>query len=246
MSSVGLILGPVRFRDFEVPPSITFGGSQRLAVHQLQNGSRIIDSMGPVDADISFSGAFSGPDATARAVQIDSLRSEGAPLSLIWSQFFYMVLIERFEAIYNNSLWIPYRISCTVAFDDTIAATTGPFSLLAAVASDVGLAAVQASGQPVDLSGVSSALESCGSMTLGSGGYRSVSSAIRTARSEMRSSLTSAGETLDSASFGNGFSGVATVAQLLALSTAAGQQAALLSADAFLGRAQSILAKTTT
>jgi len=64
MSDVILVLGPVAFQDFEIPSAINFGGRQRLAVHQLTNGRRVVDTMGPDASEIGFSGVFSGPDAT--------------------------------------------------------------------------------------------------------------------------------------------------------------------------------------
>ena len=47
-----LLLGPVLFRDFELPGQITWGGKQRLAVHHLPGGRRVIDAMGRDDAAI--------------------------------------------------------------------------------------------------------------------------------------------------------------------------------------------------
>ena len=63
MADVTLLLGPVAFQDFEVPCGVNFGGRQRLALHRLPGGSRVIDALGRDDAQISFSGIFSGSDA---------------------------------------------------------------------------------------------------------------------------------------------------------------------------------------
>jgi hypothetical protein len=114
MSEVVLSLGPIIFRDFEVPSSITFGGRQRAVVRYLGSGRRVTDALGPDDATISFAGILSGPDATARAQELDTLRSLGLPLTLAWNTLIYSVLILRFQAEYRNHLWIPYRISCLV------------------------------------------------------------------------------------------------------------------------------------
>ena len=67
MSDIALLLGPVAFQDFELPANIGFGGEQRLAVHCLPGGARVIDVLGRDDAEITFSGIFSGSDATLRA-----------------------------------------------------------------------------------------------------------------------------------------------------------------------------------
>ena len=114
MSDAALSLGPIVFRDFEVPSSISFGGRQRAVVRYLGTGRRVTEAMGPDDATISFAGALSGPSATARAQELDTLRALGLPLTLAWDTLIYSVLITRFHAEYRNRLWIPYRISCHV------------------------------------------------------------------------------------------------------------------------------------
>jgi hypothetical protein len=87
-----LVLGPVLFADFEVPERIGFGGRQQLVIHQLPGGGRVIDALGRDDADISWSGFFSGEDAADRARVVDTLRAQGQPLPLIWDAFYYTVL----------------------------------------------------------------------------------------------------------------------------------------------------------
>ncbi len=128
-----LILGPVAFEAFEVPAHIGFGGHQRIVVHTLPGGARIIDAMGPDDAPITWTGAFSGPDATLRARLLDTLRSEGSVWTLAWDAFSFSVVVAEFHAQYERSNWIPYRISCTVLVDDAAA-------LVQAVVSAAGLA----------------------------------------------------------------------------------------------------------
>ena len=92
MSDFSLTLGPVAFAGFELPSSITIGGHQRLAIHRLPGGLRIIDALGPDPADIAFSGIFTGPDAADRARLLDALRVAGAALPLAWDAFMYTVV----------------------------------------------------------------------------------------------------------------------------------------------------------
>src|SRR5690242_17085448 len=82
MSDIVLVLGPVAFSDFEVPERIRFGGAQRLTVHKLPGGARVIDALGPDDTELGWSGIFAGPDATERALLLDQLRVRGAVLPL--------------------------------------------------------------------------------------------------------------------------------------------------------------------
>ena len=137
MSDIALLLGPVGFQAFEVPSSIGFGGSQRLAVHRLAGGGRVIDLLGPDNRDIRFAGTFSGTDATLRARTLDGLRTAGVPLPLTWDVFFYTVVIRQFEADYQNGWWIPYRLVCTVLRDEASVLLQAAISLTAEVVSDV-------------------------------------------------------------------------------------------------------------
>lgn len=58
MSDIVLVLGPIAFADFEIPERIRFGGNQRLAVHQLPGGRRVVDALGRDDGEICWSGVF--------------------------------------------------------------------------------------------------------------------------------------------------------------------------------------------
>ena len=107
MSDVALLLGPIVFQDFEIPSGINFGGRQRLALHRLPGGFRVIDALGRDDAQISFAGIFTGSDATLRARSLDELRVAGIALPLTWDVLFYTVLISDFHADYRNGWWIP-------------------------------------------------------------------------------------------------------------------------------------------
>ncbi len=137
MSDFSLTLGPVAFAGFELPSSITIGGRQRLAIHRLPGGLRIIDALGPDPADIAFSGIFTGPDAADRARLLDTLRIAGATLPLAWDAFAYTVVIEHFEADYRSPWWIPYRLSCSVLRDEVAAVITAAVQLAPTVAADL-------------------------------------------------------------------------------------------------------------
>ena len=137
MSDFSLTLGPVAFAGFELPSSITFGGRQRLAIHRLPGGVRIIDALGPDPADLAFSGIFTGPDAADRARLLDTLRMVGQALPLAWDAFLYTVIVERFEADYRSPWWVPYRISCSVLRDEAAVLVATLTSLDPALAADL-------------------------------------------------------------------------------------------------------------
>lgn len=115
MAAIMVTLGGVAFRDFEVPQAIEFGGSQRLAVHELVGGGRVIDTLGAAAGIIRFGGTFSGPDAEARAQLLDAARMAGAILPLAWSGFAFEVVIADFVAVYEKPWWIPFSIELVEA-----------------------------------------------------------------------------------------------------------------------------------
>lgn len=112
--SVTLILGPYIFQDFSVPQVINGGGDQALAVHQLVGGQRVIDAMGRLDDDISWSGLLFGENAETDAQFLDSLRVAGFELPMIYSQFNYLVLIRSFKFDFEREYQIRYTITVTV------------------------------------------------------------------------------------------------------------------------------------
>lgn len=139
-----LQLGPVSFAGFEMPAQIGFGGAQRMAVHVLPGGARVIDAMGRDDADIAWSGAFSGGDASERARLLDLLRAEGGMWPLAWDSFCYLVVIAQFEASYQHGNWVPYRITCKVVRDLAQAAVELVADAVTGLLNDVAAAGLPA------------------------------------------------------------------------------------------------------
>ena len=152
MSVPVLLLGPIFFEDFELPSSIAWGGAQSLTIHRLPGGARVIDAMGRDDADITWNGIFSGPDASARSRALDLMRVEGSFWPLTWDSFFYTVVVARFEADHQRSNWIPYRITCAVVQDEASALLERSLALTSSTAQDLAMAASFApSVVPADL-----------------------------------------------------------------------------------------------
>jgi len=107
-------IGSITLRDFEVPSAVRYGGNHRTVVHHLGDGRRIVDRLGADDTDISFSGTMSGSDASARARQLDRLRTTGEKVSLQWDSFQFDVIVRQFTADFQSGQWIPYQVSCAV------------------------------------------------------------------------------------------------------------------------------------
>src|SRR5260221_491868 len=120
-------LFPVQLADltawgFAIPDALNFGGAQRLGVHQLPAGGRIIDSMGTDDSDITWKGMFlkrgaGDPDPVEAARYIDYLRKQGAPVDLSWDAFQYRVLIEQYKPSYEFPTRVTFDIVMKVVED---------------------------------------------------------------------------------------------------------------------------------
>ena len=178
-----LLLGPIVFQDFEVPEKVNFGGTQRLAIHQLPGGARVIDSLGRDDADISFTGIFSGADATLRARGVDELRALGMVLPLTWDVFTYSVVIREFTAQYERAGWIPFRITCTVLRDEASALIQAPLGLATSLLGDCATAGTLSAGLGIAsiasaLAATSHALTATGATQRGSAAYAHASTTL--------------------------------------------------------------------
>jgi uncharacterized protein YciI len=159
MSSVVITLGGVTFQDFEVPERIKIGGAQRLVVHQLIGGGRVVNVLGDEPGKIVFSGMFTGSDAAARAQILDAATALGAQIPLVWDSFFYTVIIQEFQADYEKPWWIPFSISCAVAIDPAaqIAAAVGSVTSLIGDDIDAAMALAPQSRLSLSLGGSASA-----------------------------------------------------------------------------------------
>ncbi|HQT63914.1 MAG: hypothetical protein B7Z75_03970 [Acidocella sp. 20-57-95] len=140
MSSIKLILGPVAFQDFEVPSKIQMGGRQILSVHEFIGGGRAVDAMGAQDAEITFSGVFSGANAYARALLLDTARVDGSVLPIGWDNYFFRVVIHDIQFDYQKSWWLPFKITCTIVPDPVGSGTINLLSGVDVVAADLAYA----------------------------------------------------------------------------------------------------------
>jgi hypothetical protein len=246
MSDVALLLGPIVFRDFEIPSGVNFGGRQRLALHRLPGGSRVIDALGRDDAQINFSGIFTGPDATLRARSLDEMRVSGIALPLTWDVLFYTVLISEFRADYCSGWWIPYRIVCTVLQDEASALFQSVVSLATAVLSDIGVAAGFASDAGVDLSPLQAALTVPSATTRGTSAYTAAQASVIGAQSAIGIAAAAADASLSGVDVANAGSAQAGVAGLLTATDATGALCSLISAGAYVSRTATNLANAST
>jgi hypothetical protein len=222
MSDFSLTLGPVAFAGFELPSSITLGGRQRLAIHRLPGGLRIIDALGPDPADIAFSGIFTGPDAADRARLLDVLRVAGATLPLAWDAFLYTVIIEHFEADYRSPWWIPYRLSCSVLRDEAAAVVTAVTELAPTIASDLLAAGSFATA-------ASAAIATTGATTAGTTSYAAAQVALSGTVASLDGQIAAAAPSLGASDLPTVVSAAGLLAQLTAARAYAARAARNLS-----------------
>jgi hypothetical protein len=246
MSTVMLTLGPVTFENFEIPSCVAFGGGQRLAIHRLAGGGRIIDTLGRDDEDIRFEGIFSGADATLRARTLDELRASGQVSPLTWDVFFYRVIVRQFEAYYQNSYWIPYRLACTVLRDEASLPVKAVMSLATDVIADVASAAGFSGVTGLDFDDLQAAVATTNACVRGSADFVTAQSAFGAAQATTATTLGSAEGQLGSVLLQGPMSAGTGVAQLATAVGAAQQLAAVAAANGYLGRAAVNLANAST
>lgn len=244
MPNTILLLGPIVFQDFEVPERINFGGTQRLTVHQFPGGARVIDTLGRDDADIAFSGTFTGEDATLRARALDELRALGTVLPLTWDVFTYSVVIRDFAAQYERAGWIPFRITCTVLRDEAAALIEAPLALAGSILGDFGVATALTTGLGLAaigaaLSASNTAIGAPGATQRGSTAYTVATTHVATARAAIATAIGTAEADLDP-------DAITSTTRLDRNVAALGSLSALAAARAYTGRAAANLANAST
>ena len=247
--SVTVSIGGITLSGFEVPSKMPFGGAQRVVVHKMPGGGRVVDALGPDDRDISWSGILrtgdgGGLPAMTRAGQLDALRQTGNRVTLSWGGTSRQVVVSSFTADYGDQGYlIPYSITCVVV---SAAAAQQP-TLLSSLASDIRasalLSGVSAAVGPA-VAAAQAALPVAAVLTKGSATFVGLSAAVGTASSVSLAAAQADDATLGTLSAagvvaGTPFGGLAN------LTAATAAQSALVSdgqAAALMGRAATNLA----
>jgi hypothetical protein len=72
-----------------------------MVIHKLPGGSRVIDTLGPHDEDLTWHGKFFGDEAYAKAQVLDALRVSGATVPLIWRGNSWQVIVDSISATFD-------------------------------------------------------------------------------------------------------------------------------------------------
>lgn len=108
-----LTLGGITFDHFSTPTEMMGGGRQAMVVHKLPGGARVIDTLGPDEANITWKGFFFSNDAYEKILTLDGMRASGAVYSLTWGGQFRSVIIEQF--IYKSIFPFPLRFNYDIS-----------------------------------------------------------------------------------------------------------------------------------
>jgi hypothetical protein len=227
-------IGTINLQNFEVPPSVRFGGQYRVVTHTLAGGTRILERLGPDDGDIRFRGTFSGPHAEARMRAIDNLRLTGEVVWLTWESFRYQVVVKSFVADYYSPWWISYQIGCLVAHQDG-AADIQTLALSALVTADLAEAFAAASGASIQLGSLQTALSATNALTAGTSDQSQAIAAVASSQAAIGQQITAQSANL-ATPFGTGAAVSGYGSALQRAVAAAGALAAAVNANAYVGR----------
>jgi len=139
-----LTLGGIVFDDFSTPEAMMGGGNQAMVVHKLPGGSRVIDTLGPDEADIVWRGQFYGNNAYSTALALDAMRAAGQVVSLTWGGQFRSVIVSNFiYHVRRMPVWVEYSIVCTVyqnPMQGNLSVSSGAGSIDTLVSTDLSAA----------------------------------------------------------------------------------------------------------
>ena len=114
-SSAPVQLGSVVLQGVEVPSELALAGQQKLVVHKLPGGDRVINAVGADPAAIALSGMFTGPFTSSRYSALDAMRTAGTPVQLLAAGQSFLVVVSRFSyTIQQRGAVIPYTIDLEV------------------------------------------------------------------------------------------------------------------------------------
>jgi hypothetical protein len=110
-----LVLGGIAFDGYSTPHAMMGGGAQAMVVHKLPGGARVIDTLGPDEADITWDGFFFGNDSYTTALALDGMRASGSVVALSWGGQYRTVIVKNFiYKVRRLPVWVEYAITLEV------------------------------------------------------------------------------------------------------------------------------------
>ena len=222
---MGLVnLGDIVLDGFEVPARVEFGGKQRVVVHTLIGGTRVVDVLGRDDAALQWRGVLSGSTGANRARILDQMRVAGDTILLTWDAFCYSVIISELRLDFCSPWWIPYAITCVVQQDLAQASPVYTPDAVDSVVGDLTIAnQLLGSAGTLNIGSVSTLLSS------GDAGQQQVRALIGSLQTNVTQGLAASEAGMTSSDVGQ-------------LVTSAGLMAQYSCAQGYLGRSESNIA----
>ena len=114
MATDFLVLGGIVFDDWSTPERMPFGGQHITAVHKLPGG-RVVDTLGPDEVDIQFTGVMYNDNAYGVSDTLDALRLAGTQVPLMFAGRFYLVIVAKTKVdIRRFPQLVSYDVACLV------------------------------------------------------------------------------------------------------------------------------------
>jgi hypothetical protein len=110
-----LQLGGIAFTGYSTPDVMMGGGRQAMVIHKLPGGMRVIDTLGPDEANVAWRGHLYDDGAYNMALELDAMRAAGSVLPLTWGGQYRSVIIDEFiYRVRRLPIWVDYTITCVV------------------------------------------------------------------------------------------------------------------------------------
>jgi hypothetical protein len=112
-----LILGGYPFGEYEHPPYLTFGVTQKDVELEAIGGTLSSQDLGAFHDETSWTGYFRGPDAYDRALTYKRMAYKGGQYLLQFQRERYYVKVSNFAYTYHTPYFGEYKISVKVIRD---------------------------------------------------------------------------------------------------------------------------------
>lgn len=149
------VIGSIQLNGFEIPSEFTFGHDMDVAIHKYisYSGQPAIKTqvLGSFYLPTKWSGTLYYSTAMSRAIQLDQMMLQGAPVTLQWGPYQWTVVISKFEAKVHHQLEIDYEMDVVVIDDQNglSISPTSPVSFDSGIQQQFNLASAAMTGLAV-------------------------------------------------------------------------------------------------
>ena len=109
--------GAVKFKAWEIPEFVEFGGPFRHVIHKFPGGMRQIDSLGPDDGPITWTGLMLTTDGADRTAVLWAMWEAGDKCTVSFGIWNFDVLISDLRFRYRARNYVEYKIELMRVID---------------------------------------------------------------------------------------------------------------------------------